>query len=76
MEPLVNEYKKYFTEDLVVNSVEFREAKTKIKNQLSKWMPVEKGVLSMVVQHLPSPNVAQRNRVGVICPLLMNPQLN
>jgi hypothetical protein len=49
MEPLVNEYRKHFTEDLVVNSVEYREAKTKIRAQLSKWMPVEKGVLSMVV---------------------------
>jgi hypothetical protein len=39
-------------------------------------MPVEKGVLSMVVQHLPSPNVAQKNRVGVICPLLLDAKLN
>mmetsp|Transcript_25604 Transcript_25604/g.19367 ORF Transcript_25604/g.19367 Transcript_25604/m.19367 type:complete len:115 (+) Transcript_25604:100-444(+) len=33
-------------------------------------MPVEKGILSMVVQHLPSPNVAQKNRLAVICPQL------
>ena len=33
-------------------------------------MPVDKGLLSMVVNHLPSPNKAQRNRMCVICPSL------
>lgn len=68
MEPLIKEYKKFFTFDMVVNTAEYREARMKIKNLFSQWMPVEKGILSMVVQHLPAPNVAQRNRINLICP--------
>ena len=49
MEPLVKEYNKLFTGDMLTNSGEYKEARTKIKNLFSKWMPVEKGILSMVV---------------------------
>lgn len=74
LDPLVKEYKKLFYDGIVVNSVEYREAKTKIKNVLCKWMPVEKGILSMVVLKLPSPVLAQRNRVSVFCPALNDPE--
>ena len=55
MDPLIKEYKKFFTKEngesvLMQNTnAEYREAKMKVKNQLSKSMPVEKGILSMVV---------------------------
>lgn len=58
LEPLIKEYKKFFTEDLVVSSPEYKGARMKIKTLFSKWMPVEKGILGMVVHHLPSPNLA------------------
>jgi len=49
MEPLVKEYNKLFTYDMVVNTTEYKDARNKIKNLFSKWMPMEKGILSMVV---------------------------
>lgn len=54
--------------------VEVREARTKIKAQLTKWMPMEKGILGMVVQHLPSPRGAQESKLGVVCPQLLSQQ--
>jgi ribosome assembly protein 1 len=58
LEPLLAEYRKHF--DVIDNSsaVEVKEARIKVKNQFTKWMPMEKGILGMVVQHLPSPQVA------------------
>ena len=58
MEPLVKEYKKHFSVDMVVNTPEYREARNKIKETFRKWMPMEKGVFSMVVLQLPSPIIA------------------
>ena len=58
MDPLVKEYNKHFSSEMVFNSAEYREARQKIKALFSKWMPMEKGILSMVVQHIPSPNNA------------------
>ena len=60
MDPLVKEYNKLFTGDMLTNSAEYKQARTKIKELFSKWMPMEKGVLAMIVQHIPSPNLAQR----------------
>ena len=68
MDPLVKEYQKLFSSDMTKNSQEYRDARTKIKALFSKWMPVEKGILSMVILQLPSPVVAQKNRIGIICP--------
>ena len=48
MEPLVAEYKKGFSGDMT-NITEYKEARNKIKNLFSKWMPMEKGILGMVV---------------------------
>lgn len=58
MDPLVKEYNKLFSNDMIANSVEYKDARNKIKALFSKWMPVEKGILSMVVQHIPSPRIA------------------
>lgn len=72
MDPLVKEYKKLLTPDLVSNTPQYREARMKIKNLFSKWMPMEKGILGMVVQHLPAPTAAQKNRASIFCPALVN----
>jgi hypothetical protein len=55
LEPLISEYRKHFANIDDSSAVEVKEARAKVKNQLSKWMPMEKGILGMVVQHLPSP---------------------
>ena len=57
LEPLIGEYKKLFAGDMS-NTVVYKEARMKIKTLLSKWMPMEKGILGMVVQHLPSPKTS------------------
>ena len=49
MDPLVKEYNKLFSGDMLTNSSEYKEARSKIKALFTKWMPVEKGILSMVV---------------------------
>jgi ribosome assembly protein 1 len=55
LEPLIQEYRKQLDVIDTSNTVELKEACQKIKALLSKWMPMEKGILGMVVQHLPSP---------------------
>jgi hypothetical protein len=55
LDPVIGEYRKHLQDADVSSATEVREARTKIKNQLCKWMPMEKGILGMVVQHLPSP---------------------
>lgn len=49
MEPLVKEYNKLFHNEMTTNSAEYKQARMKIKELFSKWMPMEKGILSMVV---------------------------
>ena len=56
LEPLIAEYRKHFATADTSSSVEVKEARSKVKAQLTKWMPMEKGILGMVVQHLPSPS--------------------
>jgi hypothetical protein len=55
LDPVIGEYRKHFDIIDVSSAVEVREARAKVKAQLSKWTPMEKGILGMVVQHLPSP---------------------
>lgn len=55
LDPVIGEYRKNLQDADVSSATEVREARTKVKNQLCKWMPMEKGILGMVVQHLPSP---------------------
>jgi len=35
---------------------------------------MEKGILGMVVQHLPSPRVSQESKLEVVCPSLLSQQ--
>lgn len=35
---------------------------------MNSWLPAAKGLLDMVVEKLPSPVVAQRNRLGLLWP--------
>jgi hypothetical protein len=49
MDPLVKEYNKLFSSDMIANSAAYKDARNKIKALFSKWMPMEKGILSMVV---------------------------
>lgn len=63
LDPVMAEYRKHFDAIDSSSAVEVREARTKVKNQLSKWMPMEKGILGMVVQHLPSPPEGSENKL-------------
>jgi hypothetical protein len=55
MDPLVEKYNKVFSEEVLNNTALSREGHSKIKQLLSKIMPVEQGILRMVIEHLPSP---------------------
>ena len=68
LEPLIAEYRKHFAPIDSSSAVEVKEARTKVKAQLTKWMPMEKGILGMVVQHIPSPATAQETKIAVVCP--------
>jgi ribosome assembly protein 1 len=49
LDPLLAEYRKHF--DVIDSSQagEVKEARIKVKAQFTKWMPMEKGILGMVV---------------------------
>ena len=49
LEPLIAEYRKHIDPIDTSSVIEVREARSKIKAQLTKWMPMEKGILGMVV---------------------------
>lgn len=70
MEPLVQEYRKIFTPEVLADVNETRKARLKIKELMSKSMPVDRGLLSMAVRNLPSPFTAQKERISVLCPQL------
>jgi len=55
MDPLIELYKKHFTEEKMKSTNLIREAHTKIKAKMSKQMPLEEAILKMVIEHLPSP---------------------
>jgi len=66
MNPLVQEYRKAFTPEIVGDTIKMRAAHQTVRATLSKWMPVDKGLLSMAVDHLPSPLESQVNKVKVL----------
>ena len=55
MQPLVQEYRKVFTQDMIQNTAEVRDGHKKIKDKMFKFMPIDKAILGMAVRHLPSP---------------------
>lgn len=56
MNPLVERYNKFFDEETKHNTALLREKHSVVKEKFSKLMPMEHGILKMVVDHLPSPN--------------------
>lgn len=56
MDPLVEKYRKFFSEEKSKNTALLREQHAKIKAKLSKLMPVDEGIFKMVIDHLPSPD--------------------
>lgn len=55
LQPLVDRYNKFFDEESRHNTAILREKHALIKEKLSKLMPMEHGILKMVVDHIPSP---------------------
>ena len=70
MQPLVDRYRKTFTPDVIGNTALRREAQSKIKEKLSKFLPMEEGIMRMIAEHLPSPDQAQELRYKQFCPAL------
>lgn len=76
MDPLVEKYRKFFSEEKSKNTALLREQHAKIKAKLSKLMPVDEGIFKMVIDHLPSPDQAQKLRYQQFCPILANPNIS
>ena len=66
MQPLVAQYKKFFPDEIQGQTAELRKAHTKVKEMLSKAMPVERAIFSMVVEKIPSPVQAQKYKVNTL----------
>ena len=64
LEPLILEYRKIFTDDIYGNTAEMRNAHNKIKAKLSKFVPIDNAIFSMVVDKLPSPEQGQPLKVN------------
>jgi len=74
LEPLWKEYNHLVELVGANNTARYEEIKSKIKDKLSKQMPLDSCVLSLVVKFLPSPKVAQKFRLPILCPALYEPQ--
>ena len=70
MEPLVKLYNKIFTDEVIANTALLRQKHAFIKEKLSEQMPMKHGILKMVVDHIPSPDQAQKHRYKIFCPQL------
>lgn len=55
MNPLVEKYHKVFKPEIMKNNAMVADAHVKIKARMNKIVPMEDGVLRMVVDHLPNP---------------------
>ena len=75
MTPLVDRYNKFFDETTKHNTSLLREMHQTVKEKFSKLMPMEHGILKMVVDHLPSPDKAQQKRIKVFCPYFAQPKI-
>lgn len=62
-DPLVKRYKKFFDESIIGDTMKVRAANQSIKKLLEKSMPVEKAILAMVCEHLPSPIQQQEHKL-------------
>lgn len=58
MDPLVERYLKFFDEETRHNTSLLKERHQIVKEKFSQLMPMEHGIMKMVVDHLPSPSDA------------------
>lgn len=63
MQPLVAQYRKVFTEDMIGNTNQIKDAHKKVRQNLVKILPINRAILSMVVRMLPSPLVGQPKKI-------------
>ena len=75
MEPLVERYLKFFKDEVKQNTALLRAKHAEVKDKFSKLMPMEHGIMKMVVDHLPAPYKAQKHRFKIFCPFLAQPAL-
>ena len=75
MNPLVEKYHKVFKPEIMNNTSLVAEAHVKIKARMNKIVPMEDGVLRMVVDNLPSPEESQKYKLKMLCPLLLQPNI-
>ena len=54
----------------MANTALLRQKHALIKEKLSEQMPMKHGILKMVVDHIPSPDLAQKHRYKIFCPSL------
>jgi translation elongation factor EF-G len=55
MAPLVQQYRKFFDIDKLTNTAELKKCHLLVKEVLYKTMALEKALLMMVIENLPSP---------------------
>eukprot|EP01022_Parablepharisma_sp_SALTPOND_P021377 TRINITY_DN41897_c9_g1_i1.p1 TRINITY_DN41897_c9_g1~~TRINITY_DN41897_c9_g1_i1.p1 ORF type:complete len:1052 (-),score=124.97 TRINITY_DN41897_c9_g1_i1:19009-22164(-) len=73
LDPLWKEYSRLFTLRDTPDTSRYKETRGKIKEKLSKQMPMDLCILSLVCKHLPSPKTAQKYRLPTLCPALYDP---
>lgn len=61
--PMVQQYRKFYTQEIQGNTQELKSAQYQVKELMSKWSPADRAIFSMVVEHLPSPLAAQKVKV-------------
>ena len=70
LEPIWKEYSRLTTHRDSPDTASYKETRSKIREKLSKQMPLDTCILSMVSKHLPSPKIAQKLRLPTLCPAL------
>jgi hypothetical protein len=59
MGPLVELYRRFFTDEIMGQTAEIKKARMKVREIASKSMPVDKAIFSMVVENIPDPVTGQ-----------------
>ena len=65
MGPLVELYRRFFTDEIMGQTAEIKKARMKVREIASKSMPVDKAIFSMVVENIPDPVTGQKNKVNM-----------
>jgi len=74
LEPLWKRYEKVASLKSGQDTTAYKEARSKVKELLSKQMPLDNCILSLIAKHLPSPTTAQKYRLTTLCPSLYTPE--